>query len=131
LTLLAWLGWWVWRNRSEAARLPFARAWRQMQRLVANHADDTAAAWRCLHRALNETAGQVVHAGALPVLFARAPYLRPLQARIEAFYRDSGVRFFAEQAPANASATADAGAVPDALPELCRALYRAERRQQR
>lgn len=132
LTLLAWLGWWAWRNRSEATRLPFARAWRQMQRLAAIHAEDTATGWRCLHRALNETAGQVVHAGSLPVLFARAPYLQPLQAQIETFYRASGARFFAEEGPASGAAAAayPLPALP-VLPELCRALYRAERRQRR
>ena len=33
--LIAWFGWWRWRNRREAARLPFARAWHQMRRLDA------------------------------------------------------------------------------------------------
>jgi mxaA protein len=121
MTLLTWLSWWQWRNQREAARLPFARAWRQMQRLPAPDIDADAAAWLCLHRALNETAGQVVHASSLSSLFVRAPHLRPLQPQLEHFYRHSAVRFFAA-APASSRFP---------LLDLCRKLYRAEKRQQR
>ncbi|MGF6600950.1 mxaA protein [Paraburkholderia sp. GAS448] len=120
MTLLTWLGWWQWRNQREAARLPFARAWRQMQRLEAPDIDADADAWLCLHRALNETAGQVVHASSLSSLFARAPHLRPLHPQLEHFYRHSAERFFAA-APANSRFP---------LLDLCRKLYRAEKRQQ-
>ncbi|MEC5404583.1 calcium incorporation protein MxaA [Paraburkholderia sp. MPAMCS5] len=119
LTLLAWMGWWLWRNARESAYLPFARAWRQMKK---NHqADASPDAWLCVHRALNETAGHVVHAGSLPHLLIRAPYLQPLRAQLEQFYRQSAERFFT---PASA-----AGAYP--LRTLCEALYRAEQRHQR
>jgi mxaA protein len=121
LTLLSWAGWWLWRNWHESARLPFARAWRQMRRLDGASVNKSADAWLCLHRALNETAGHVVHAGSLPSLFARAPYLQPLRAQLEQFYQQSAERFFA---PAPAVA-------PYPLWGLCRALYRAEQRQQR
>ncbi|KLU26762.1 calcium incorporation protein MxaA [Caballeronia mineralivorans PML1(12)] len=121
LTLLAWLGWWLWRNRREAARLPFARAWGEMRRSTTPDAKHNEHAWLSLHRALNETAGQVVHAGSLPVLFEKAPHLQPLRPQLERFYQQSGERFFA-------------AASPDAsfpLLDLCRDLYRAERRWQR
>ncbi|NPT34067.1 calcium incorporation protein MxaA [Paraburkholderia xenovorans] len=121
LTLLSWAGWWLWRNWRESARLPFARAWRQMRRLDGPNADMSADAWLCLHRALNETAGHVVRAGSLPSLLARAPYLQPLHAQLEQFYQQSGERFFT---PAPALA-------PYPLRGLCRALYRAEQRHQR
>ncbi|WP_025597125.1 hypothetical protein [Burkholderia sp. WSM2230] len=124
LTLLCWAGWWWWRNAHESARLPFARAWRQMRRMQPStgpRAQASADAWVCLHRALNETAGHVVHAGSLPGLFVRAPYLQPLRAQLEQFYRQSAERFFAP-AP-----TADV--YP--LRSLCEALYRAEQRHQR
>jgi mxaA protein len=121
LSLLAWLAWWQWRNRREAARLPFARAWNQMQRLGTEDVDRDARAWTCLHRALNETAGHVVQAGSLPGLVSRAPHLQALQPRLETFYRHSGERFFASNLD-------DARF---ALFELSRELYRAERRQQR
>ncbi|NML30432.1 calcium incorporation protein MxaA [Paraburkholderia sp. G-4-1-8] len=120
-TLLGWAGWWGWRNRRESARLPFARAWRQMQRVPDPQAAASSDAWFCLHRALNETAGQVVHAGSLPALLARAPHLQPLRAQLEHFYQVSAARFFE---PAS-----QVGAFP--LQALCRALYRAERRHQR
>ncbi|MGA7813270.1 calcium incorporation protein MxaA [Caballeronia sp.] len=121
LTLAAWFGWWKWRNTREAARLPFARAYIEIQRLTLSQPDKNAHGWLCLHRALNETAGQVVHAGSLPGLLARAPHLQALQPQLERFYQHSGERFFA-------SHSADTS-FP--LLDLSRALYRAERRQQR
>lgn len=120
LTLAAWFGWWKWRNTREAARLPFARAYMEMQRLESSWPDTNARGWLCLHRALNETAGQVVHAGSLPNLLARAPHLQALQPQLERFYQHSGERFFASR-----SADEDFPLI-----ELSRALYRAERRQQ-
>jgi len=127
LTLLSWGGWWFWRNARESARLPFARAWRELRhmqrkpRASGPPADASAEAWLCLHRAVNETAGHVVHVGALSGLFVRAPYLQPLRAQLEQFYRQSAERFFTP-APTG-----------DAYPlrTLCEALYRAERRHQR
>jgi mxaA protein len=124
-TLLAWAGWWWARNWRESARLPFARAWRQMQRLPAAPAAASGDAWVCLHRALNETAGEVVHAASLSALLARAPYLQPLREQLERFYQVSAERFFVPAA--NAGDTA--GEFP--LHALCRALYRAERSHQR
>lgn len=120
LTLLAWLGWWQWRNRREAARLPFARAWAGMQHSKMADANQNAHAWLSLHRALNETAGQVVHAGSLADLFAKAPHFQALQPQLERFYQQSGERFFT-------TGSSDAG-FP--LLDLCRDLYRAERRRQ-
>ncbi|KQU91008.1 calcium incorporation protein MxaA [Variovorax sp. Root318D1] len=125
LALLAvfagWLGWWAWRNRREAQQLPFANAWRQLKGL-----DDPSSpeAWRVVHRALNKSAGRVVHGASLPQLLAEAPYLRPLQPRLEDFYRESTRRFFfAESAAASAQLHA---AYP--LKPLCRALCNAEKR---
>ncbi|HEY2020026.1 calcium incorporation protein MxaA [Paraburkholderia sp.] len=120
-TLLGWALWWGWRNQREAARLPFARAWRRMQRFSDAQAAASSDAWFCLHQALNETAGQVVHAGSLSALLARAPYLQPLRAQLERFYQVSAERFF-QPAPAAAEFP---------LQAFCHALYRAERRHQR
>jgi len=127
LTLFSWAGWWWWRNARESARLPFARAWRQMRRMQRTQRDPeprmdaSTDAWLCLHRALNETAGHVVHGGSLPALFARAPYLQPLRAQLEQFYRQSAERFFVRASTAEAYP----------LKTLCEALYRAEQRHQR
>ncbi|MFT4434469.1 calcium incorporation protein MxaA [Caballeronia sp. 15715] len=120
LTLAAWFGWWKWRNTREAASLPFARAYMEMQRLASSQPDKNVRGWLCLHRALNETAGQVVHAGSLPGLLARAPHLQALQPQLERFYQQSGERFFAS------------GSADENFPllDLSRSLYRAERRQQ-
>ncbi|KXU83085.1 calcium incorporation protein MxaA [Paraburkholderia monticola] len=132
-TLLAWATWWWSRNWRESARLPFARAWRQMQRLPQAPAASSSDAWVCLHRALNETAGQVVHAGSLSALLARAPYLQPQRAQLERFYQVSSERFFAPAPQAAANGGERAGEHPGEFPlhALCRALYRAERRHQR
>ncbi|SIT38461.1 conserved exported hypothetical protein [Paraburkholderia ribeironis] len=120
-TLLVWAAWWRWRNWRESVRLPFARAWRQMQRLQGEQAAASTDAWFWMHQALNETAGQVVHSGSLSSLFTRAPHLQPLRVQLERFYQASSERFF-EPAPS---------ATEFPLKALCRALYRAERGRQR
>lgn len=117
--LAAWGGWWAARNLYEARRLPFARAWRELRRTEA----DSAEAWRVLHRALNTSAGHVVHGGTLPRLLAESPQLSPLAPQLEAFFRQSEQRFFAGTAGA-------AGPAPS-LHALARALRDVERRHQR
>lgn len=115
--LLAWGGWWLGRNRREAQRLPFARAWQQLRRLD----EASPEAWLALHHALNATAGRAVHGATLARLLAEAPHLQPLQARLADFFRQSGARFFAVDASASAPASFP-------LRELGRALREAERR---
>jgi mxaA protein len=118
LTLSAWLAWWCWRNRRERVRLPFARAWHTLRRMDNKAVQSDPDAWRCLHQALNDTAGRVVQPAALSVLLLRAPHLQVLQSRLEHFYQSSNERFFA--------------AVPKDEPyplrELCLALRDAEKR---
>jgi len=118
----AWLGWWAWRNQREAQQLPFANAWRELKRLGDSASPE---AWRVVHRALNKCAGRVVHGASLPQLLAEAPYLRPLQPRLEDFYRESTRRFFFAESAAAASAHLHF-AYP--LKPLCRALCNAEKR---
>lgn len=118
LTLAAWLGWWLRRNRRETVRLPFARAWHELRRFDSASMAAEPDAWRCLHRALAATAGSAAQAATLPGLLARAPYLQSLQLELEGFYRCSGERFFA--------AAPQAATYP--LRELCRALRDAEKR---
>ncbi|HTH61154.1 MAG TPA: calcium incorporation protein MxaA [Paraburkholderia sp.] len=127
VVLIAWGAWWHLRNRREAARLPFARAWRDLAngRSARNARDnpnpDDPAAWRRLHRALDETAGRVVQHDKLAPLFARAPWLEPLREPLEQFYAQSAARFFSTGAPV----------VSYPLRQLARELYLAERRCQR
>jgi len=118
----AWLGWWAWRNQREAQQLPFANAWRELKRLRDSSSPE---AWRVVHRALNKSAGRVVHGASLPQLLTEAPYLRPLQPRLEDFYRESTRRFFFAESAAAASTHLHA-AYP--LKPLCRALCNAEKR---
>lgn len=115
--LLAWGGWWAWRNARESHRLPFARAWQQLRRIDPASAE----AWRVIHHAVNATAGRVVHGRTLPALLADAPHLQPLAPQLEAFYRHSEQRFFA--------AAAGIAAADLSLPALALALREAERTQ--
>ena len=114
--LLAWLAWWGGRNWRESRRLPFARAWRELRRVDAASPE----AWLSLHRAVNASAGRVVHGASLSRWLDERPHLRPLQAQLEGFYRHSSERFFAG---------GSAAAYP--LHALGRALRDAERRQHR
>lgn len=123
LVLCAWLVWWLWRNRGDAAQLPFARALRELHAL-SNGAEAGPPAWQALHRAFDRTAGLVVQASTLPRLFERAPHLLPLRGAIEAFYAQSAAHFYGcgEAAPEH---------VPLSLRVLCGQLCRAERRHAR
>ncbi len=122
--LLTWLGWWAWRNAREAHRLPFARARQELKHLQRAHRGQPLGAipdaWLAMHRALNATAGRVVHQASLPRLLVEAPHLRPLAERLEDFYRQSAARFFADRPTA-----------PYELLELCRELRQAEQRHAR
>ena len=119
--MLAWLGWWLWRNHHDASRLPFAKAWARFGRHDDAALDANPDAWRGLHRALDEAAGRVVLAGSVPALTEKAPHLRALEPQLEQFFQRSSDRFFSELPVAT----------PFSLRELYRALYRAERRHHR
>jgi mxaA protein len=116
-TVAGWIGWTLWRNRLAALNQPFARAWREVRSL------DPASpqTWQALHRAFDRTAGRVMHAETLPLLFDAAPHLLPLRARIEEFFAASSDRFFGA---GTARAT-----VP--IHALCNELQRLERRHER
>lgn len=119
VVLALWAAWWAWRQSRDARRLPFARAWGELRGL-ARRGDALAQqpeAWLSLHRAINASAGRVVHGATLPRLLSEAPQWQPLAAQLEAFYRASAQRFFAD-APA---------AQPYPLLDLCRALRQVEK----
>jgi mxaA protein len=116
-TVLAWVGWLLWRNWRASAAQPFARALSEMRAL-----DGTAPeAWYALHRAFDATAGRAVRPETLSELFRRAPHLAPLKAQIEEFFRESAKRFFAG-APVASGLSASA---------LCRELRQIEKRHER
>jgi mxaA protein len=118
LTLVAWFAWWLWRNQREAIRLPFARAWADLQGFDSAAVQAEPAAWLSVHRALDATAGRVVTASTLNGLLVSAPHLRALAPQLEAFYQRSSERFFATE-PIHA---------PYPLGGLCLALRDAEKR---
>lgn len=120
VVLGAWALWWATRSMAESHRLPFARAVRALRRLDGASPE----AWQALHRAINLSAGRVVHAGSLERWLQAQPALRPLEAPLAAFFRRSAERFFD---PAVAAPDADARTVQ----ELARALRRVERAEHR
>jgi mxaA protein len=117
LTLIAWIGWLVWRNRRAVATQPFARALREMRALDGHEPG----AWQALHRAFDRTAGRAIQSATLPVLFERAPQLAPARTQIETFFAQSSLLFFGSATISNTS-----------LPRtLCAELLRIERRHER
>jgi mxaA protein len=117
ITLVAWFGWLLWRNRRSLSTQPFARAQQEMRQI-----DDTEPqVWQALHRAFDRTAGCVIQSATLPALFDRAPHLGSLRTQIERFFSESSARFFGGSA-----------AVESISPrELCAELRRIERRHER
>lgn len=122
LTLIAWLGWVIWRNRRALATQPFARALREMRTLD----EREPRAWQALHRAFDQTAGRVIQHATLPALFERAPQLLPARAQIEQFFAQSSLLFFTP-ASSHPSRHSD-GVSPRAL---CADLRNIERRHER
>lgn len=122
LTLIAWLGWVIWRNRRALATQPFASALREMRTLD----DGQLRAWQILHRAFDRTAGRVIQHSTLPALFERAPQLIPARAKIEQFFAQSSLLFFTAPAPSDRSGTGDVS--PRAL---CAELRQIEKRHER
>lgn len=116
-TLAAWAAWTQWRNRLAALNQPFARALHEISKT------DPASpqAWQSLHRAFDRTAGRVMHAETLPLLFEQAPHLQPLRTRIEEFFVASSERFFGSGAPQAAVS----------IRPLCEDLRRVERQHER
>jgi len=117
LMLLAWAGWWAWRNRRSAQQLPFARALRTLASIDPHGTE----AWQVMHRAFDQTAGQVTRPGTLSTLFDARPELTVQRAAIERFFAQSAQSFFGAQAVTE----------PLALRPLARALCRIERRYER
>lgn len=122
--LAAWAGWWAWRNAREAVRLPFAQAERELARLGRGAGGAPLAArpeaWKVVHKALNAQAGRVLPHNELPQLLVEQPKLQPLRGQLEAFFVQSGARFFHTGGPDDA-----ASAFP--LAELVRSLRRIEK----
>jgi mxaA protein len=124
LTLAAWLGWLLWRNRRAAAEQPFARALRELRALD----DREPRAWQTLHRAFDRTAGRVIQNATLPELFERAPQLIPAREQIEQFFAQSRELFFGAPALAQEGPSDTPAIVPRAL---CADLRRIERQYER
>ena len=116
--IAAWVAWWMWRNWCASAQLPFGVAVRELRGVDENDPR----AWKALHRAFDSTAGQVVRADALGVLFQRAPQFERLRSPIERFYAQSGARFFGASV-----AAAPASGGPLSLHGLCADLRRIEK----
>lgn len=118
VTLLLWLGWWLWRRNADTSRLPFAQAWHQLNKLDPNQLDDDPQAWLVMHHAFNNAAGRTINRTTIQALIRQDAWLESYAARIDEFYLASSARFF-EQAMQPQ---------PFALLELCKTLYLVEKR---
>lgn len=99
LTLLVWLGWWLWQNSMDRKRLPFAHAYHRMKhgRLPCAQEDTP---WLILHQAFDQTGGRVISVNTVNKLLETAPWLQPFSAPINTFYTASASRFFAQSTEA-------------------------------
>lgn len=116
LTIAAWIGWVLVRNRREALSLPFASACREIRHLD----EDAPAAWQALHRAFDRTAGRVVQLDSLSELFSRAPHFAAQKTAVEQFFAQSSERFFGSGMQGK----------PISVHALCEALGRLERKHE-
>lgn len=88
-------GLWVAGRLGRGGARPFARAWREV-RALRRH-DDAASlqqAFRALHRACNDTAGETVFAGTLPAFVAAHPAFADQSAALEAAFAASRACFY-------------------------------------
>jgi mxaA protein len=106
-------------------RKPFARAWRELPKLLRKHAHE--AAFRVIHRALDHTAGYPMFADRLDVFLEAHPAFAPLRDRLQRFFAASRQLFYA---PANRPRPVGANGpydVASELKELCRLAMELER----
>lgn len=122
-TILAWIGWWLWRQNNDKIRLPFAHAKNKIGKLGGTKADDNPTAWIHMHDAINRSAGATVQLSTLPALLEYKPWLAPMQSDLEQFFETSSARFFAQS---HLDQKNSSSVFP--LYQLCGQLMRAEKR---
>ncbi len=118
-TIILWLGWWLWRQRSDARQLPFARAFFDLRKLDSQQVNDNPQAWVALHHAFNDAAGKTISRESIVDLIDDTGWLASFEPRINDFYAASASRFFANTTSPQAFAVI----------EFSKALYRAEKSQ--
>ncbi len=96
LSTVIWLFWHF--GLRPRQRLPFATAMFELSRMRLLGRKDPDAASRSLHHAFNRCAGRVVINSELDKLWQQCPWLEPLQADIESFYRASAAHYFSPSA---------------------------------
>ena len=122
--LLAWAGWWMWRNWRASSRQPFARALREIRGID----EQSREAWYAMHRAFDATAGRVVQRETVGALFERAPQFAPRRAAIERFLDASMTRFFGASERDRSVQPPDEASI--AVRALCAELRRIEKRHE-
>jgi len=110
-----WLPWWAPHRR------PFGVAWRSLRQSDPASADQRREAFRCLHGALNQTAGRVVFESDIGAFVAEHPQFAGLREELAGFFQRSREQFFAGAAPPGDPADRDW------LLHFCRACRDAER----
>ena len=96
LSSLIWLFWHF--GLRPRQRLPFATAMFELNKMRLLGRKDADAASRSLHHAFNRCAGRVVINSELDKLWQQCPWLEPLKADIESFYRASAAHYFSPTA---------------------------------
>lgn len=92
--LLSGLAGWFWQKRQSVRNRPYARAHHRIRKFRKENSEDKHQSWLALHQAFNETAGQTVSSGTLPVCLQHSHWLKPLEKQIYEFYAASTQRFF-------------------------------------
>ena len=95
LTLLLWSVWWFMRGIADARSLPFARAFRTIRQHKGGNASETSSNWLALHRAFDQLSGRSIGRDSIEALVKNTHWLTPFKSDIQAFYKASSMRFFA------------------------------------
>jgi len=106
-------------------RKPFARAWRELPRLLGQGAD--AAAFRCVHRALDRTAGYPLFGDRLDAFLESHPAYQPLREPLCRFFAASRQHFYAPPNRPGGGAAGRSYETAAELSDLCRTARDIER----
>ena len=126
LTLVLWFVWWFMRGFADARSLPFARAFRIIRQHRGGDASEATSNWLALHRAFDQLGGRNIGQDSIETLVKNTHWLTPFESDIQAFYKTSSMRFFANDPSVNLSD--DETDESFGLAELSRQLYVAEKK---
>jgi mxaA protein len=104
LLIVVGLIWFIWHfGFHPRKRLPFATAMFELNKMRWLNRKDDEAASRILHKAFNDSVGQVIIHSQLESLWETCPWLNDLETEIAAFYQTSTAYYFSPNPANNAS----------------------------